>query len=152
MQRSLSTLLHVQRLALKTEWARRLRNEPRGLRVSGLDGLDGFMDDTLDELEQFVQLRPTSRWFSLHRTHLLPLHKLCSCGLNPLLDYFSAGGEALQDFLAVTKGLSERENEKICKGWHFIAQSEMHAVCSLCTKICAPALSFPVAFASELER
>ncbi len=110
--------------------------------------LDHLMDETLNQLERLVRVRPTTRWFVLHKTHLDPLYTLCPCGLNPLLSYFSAGGEALQGILADIGGLSGPGKDKISQGWHFIAQSEIQALCGLCHNICAPALSFPMILGS----
>lgn len=103
-----------------------------------------LMDETLAQLERLLQLPPTSRWNILHKTHLAPLYTLCSCGLNPLLVYFSTGGEALKEILAVADRLRAGERDRIDRAWHFIAQSEIQALCGPCHNICAPALSFPM--------
>jgi hypothetical protein len=152
MQRSLFGLLHSHRAALKKEWSRRLYLEPQNVRVTQKDLLADLMDQTLDELENLMQKRPSTGWFALHRTHLAPLHSGHGCGLNPLLTYFSTGDEALKKILSVSHRLSESEKVRVGRAWHFIAQSEIQALCGDCRNICAPALSFPVAFGRNLGR
>jgi len=145
MQRSLSTLLHAQRAALKAEWNWRLMAEPPpSPPPANPHVLSYLMDETLAQLERLIQLRPTSRWSLLYKTHLAPLYTLCPCGLNPLLAYFAAGSEALREILSAANRLSADEKTRIETVWHFIAQSEIQALCGPCHKICAPALSFPM--------
>lgn len=103
------------------------------------------MDKTLAELEMLVRSSPTKRWLSVHKTHLRPLRLLCPCGLNPLLEYFSTGAAAADSVLSGAESLSGAEISTLWDGWHFLAQGEIQDLCGCCRRVCAPALSFPVA-------
>ena len=128
MQRSLSTLLHARRTPVKTDWSRRLWAEPQSTLMTNSEMLSLLMDETLDQLERLLCLRPTSRWTVLYKTHLGPLYALSSCGLNPLLLYFSAGGEALRKVLSISGSRGTAEKRRLDGTWHFIAQSEIQAL------------------------
>ena len=103
-----------------------------------------LMNETLTQLEALVNARPASRWLKLRKTHLEPLRSLCSCGLNPLLAYFGTGAEALETVLSTDADLTKEEKFMLYQGWHFLAQGEIEALCEGCTRVCAPALSFPL--------
>jgi len=145
MHSRLAVLLHAQRTLLKAEWRRRLRIEPASTPLANPDTLVYLMDETLTQLEALVRDRPTPRWLRLRKTHLGPLRLLCPCGLNPLLAYFSTGVEALDAVLSTDEYLTEEEISVLCQAWHFLAQSEIEALCEGCCRVCAPALSFSVA-------
>jgi len=145
MHSRLAVLLHAQRTLLKTEWRRRLRIEPASTPLANPDTLVYLMDETLMQLETLVRDRPASRWLRLRKTHLEPLRSLCPCGLNPLLAYFITGIEALDVVLSSEGYLTEAEISTLCQAWHFLAQSEIEALCEGCCRVCAPALSFSLA-------
>jgi len=138
----LAVLIHAQRTLLKVEWRRRLRIEPTSTPLANPDALVYLMDETLTQLESLVRDRPAPRWLRLRKTHLGPLRSLCPCGLNPLLAYFSSGAETLNAVLSVDGYLTREEVSTLCQGWHFLAQSEIEALCEGCCRVCAPALSF----------
>jgi hypothetical protein len=142
MHSRLAVLLHAQRTILKAEWRRRLRIEPVSTPLANPDTLVYLMDETLAQLEALVRGRPAPRWLRLRRTHLEPLRSLCPCGLNPLLAYFSTGVEALDTILSTDGYLTGEEIFTLCQAWHFLAQSEIEALCEGCCRVCAPALSF----------
>jgi hypothetical protein len=145
MRSRLAVLLRVHRLRFKAEWRRRLRIEPANTPLANPDALIYLMDETLAQLESLMRARPTPRWLRLRKTHLEPLRSLCPCGLNPLLAYFSAGAEALDAALSADADLTKEEKSMLCQGWHFLAQSEIEALCEGCCRVCAPALSFALA-------
>jgi hypothetical protein len=142
MHSRLAVLVHAQRIPLKTEWRRRLRIEPTSTPLANPDTLVYLMDETLTQLEALVRDRPAQRWTRLRKTHLEPLRSLCPCGLNPLLAYFSSGVEALDAILSTDGYLTKEEKSMLCQAWHFLAQSEIEALCEGCCRVCAPALSF----------
>jgi hypothetical protein len=142
MYSRLVVLLQAQRTRLKAEWCRRLRIEPVSTPLANPDTLVYLMDETLVQLESLVSARFASRWLSLRKTHLEPLRSLCPCGLNPLLAYFSSGVEALEVVLSTDGYLTKEEKSMLCQAWHFLAQSEIEALCEGCCRVCAPALSF----------
>jgi hypothetical protein len=142
MHSRLAVLLHAQRTPLKVEWRRRLRIEPTSTPLANPDTLVYLMDETLIQLESLVRARPAPRWLRLRKTHLGPLRSLCPCGLNPLLAYFSTGVEALDAVLSTDGYLTGEEISTLCQGWHFLAQSEIEALCEGCCRVCAPALAF----------
>jgi hypothetical protein len=142
MRSRLAVLLHAQRTPLKAEWRCRLRIEPVSTPLANPDTLVYLMDETLTQLEALVRDRPASRWLRLRKTHLEPLRSLCPCGLNPLLAYFVTGVEALDAILSTDGYLTGEEIFTLCQGWHFLAQSEIEALCEGCCRVCAPALSF----------
>jgi hypothetical protein len=145
MHSRLAVLLHAQRTRLKAEWRRRLRIEPASTPLANPDTLVYLMDETLAQLEALVRDRPAPRWLRLRKTHLGPLRSLCPCGLNPLLAYFSTGVEALDAILSTDGYLTEEKISTLCQAWHFLAQSEIEALCEGCCRVCAPALSFSFA-------
>jgi hypothetical protein len=142
MHSRLAVLLHAQRTLLKAEWRRRLRIEPASTPLANPDTLVYLMDETLTQLEALVRDRPAPRWLRLRQTHLGALRSLCPCGLNPLLAYFSTGVEALDAVLSTDGYLTGEEISTLCQAWHFLAQSEIEALCEGCCRVCAPALSF----------
>jgi hypothetical protein len=142
MQSRLAVLLHAQRTPLKADWRRRLRIEPVSSPLANPDTLVYLMDETLAQLESLVCDQPAQRWLKLRKTHLEPLRSLCPCGLNPLLAYFITGIEALDVVLSNDRYLTGAEIFMLCQGWHFLAQSEIEALCEGCCRVCAPALSF----------
>jgi hypothetical protein len=142
MHSRLAVLLSAQRTRLKAEWCRRLRIEPVSTPLANPDTLAYLMDETLAQLESLVCDRPAQRWLRLRKTHLEPLRSLCPCGLNPLLTYFSSGVETLDAILCTDGYLTKGEKSMLCQAWHFLAQSEIEALCEGCCRVCAPALSF----------
>ena len=139
----LSGLVHVNQPRIKAEWSRRLRIEPVSTPLANPDTLVYLMDETLAQLESLVRARFASRWISLRKIHLEPLRSLCPCGLNPLLVYFGAGAEALK--LVLAEDLAKGQKIMVCQAWHFLAQSEIEALCEGCCRVCAPSLSFSFA-------
>jgi len=138
----LSALIHVNRPRIKAEWRRRLRIEPADTPLANPDIMIYLlMDETLAQLEALVRARPASRWLTLRKTHLEPLRSLCPCGLNPLLVYFGTGVEALK--LVLAENLTKGKKLRLCEAWHFLAQSEIEALCEGCHRVCVPSLSFP---------
>ncbi len=144
MQRPLSALLRAHHAALKAEWMRRLQAEPMSTPMADPTMLAYLMDETLAQVDRLVRAPPSPSWLVLHKHHLEPLRSACPCGLNPLLAYFSTGGEALIKVLGADVCRPEDEKTRICQAWHFIAQGEIEALCGMCRRVCAPALSFPL--------
>lgn len=70
------------------------------------------------------------------------LRDICRCGLNPLLDYFHTGSDALQ--AVVGPLLTEPEHRLLEHAWHQLAQHEVEALCGVCCRCVAPAASAPV--------
>jgi hypothetical protein len=140
----LSVLLRVHRPRINAEWRCRLRIAPADTTLlANPDTTVFLMDQTLAQLESLVRSHPASRWLTLRKTHLEPLRSLCSCGLNPLLAYFGTGAEALETVLSTGARLTKDEKFMLYQAWHFLAQGEIEALCEGCSRVCAPALSFP---------
>ena len=95
------------------------------------------MDDTLTELGTFLRNPPAARWVDGGPDCMSRLREVCRCGLNPLLDYFLTGSDALQTVVGPL--LTEPEHRLLEHAWHQLSQHEIEALCGLCCRCAVPA-------------
>jgi hypothetical protein len=137
MQDDLMRALRHHRVAIRARWEDLLRVERANTPLANPDALVHLIDCTLDEvyrtLEGLPSRRRPLRSYSKHDTE-------CPCGRNPLLAYFAAGEQALQESLVLTQSMlpyldpSDRDTSlaelNLCL--RFIAHREIQAFCALC--------------------
>jgi len=131
----LPDLLRTHRSQLKAEWLRLLKARPPVSPMGLPEILRHRMDDTLTELTTFLRNPPAARWLERSPDCMEQLRQLCRCGLNPLLDYYLTGCDALQAILGPT--LIESEKRLLEYAWHLLAQHEIEALCGVCCR-CPP--------------
>lgn len=127
----LPQLLRTHHAALKTAWLRRLRACPPVSAMARVEILAHYMDDTLRQLGCLLNSRPLQGAESRAVVSSALRRSQCPCGLNPLLDYYVTGDEALG---AVLSNLSEEEREHVNQCWHRLAQGEIESLCNVCCR------------------
>ncbi len=118
--------LESHRSALKREWEDLLRTEPTLSPLGNPDTLVYMMDETLDRL--CTALRVHAPLPDL-RSQRPPLPRRCSCGLNPLLNYFATGELAVHAAAAALFGPAAGE---AVAQFHRLAEREIDMLCSVC--------------------
>ena len=99
MQDELVRALRARRAEIHARWEALLRIEKINTPLANPDALVFMIDWTLDEY--FATLRPV---LSRHRnghTSSAPSRPDCPCGRNPLLAYFAAGEQAIEEALVL---------------------------------------------------
>lgn len=133
MPERLPDLLSACHCHVKAEWVIRLRSKPPTSALAHADILVYRMDETLKQLFACLSHRravvPVPGKSSGRECE--PLGFGCACSLNPLLDFFVTGDEALQEVLPE---LSEAQQVELNRAWHMIAQSEIETLCSACCR------------------
>jgi len=127
----LPDLLNSSICHLKADWVARLRGRPAKTVLSHADILVHRMDSTILELRE--RLRRPAAPLPVHRQteRSQNLAGKCPCGLNPLLDFYVTGAEALQEVLPE---LSDLQQIELNLAWHALAQSEIEILCSACCR------------------
>ena len=137
VQDALMTALSARRPQVHARWEDLLRAEKVTTPLANPDALVHLIDWTLDEVFRTLQGLPTRR---------RPLRVLnrndidCPCGRNPLLIYFAAGEQALQESLVLSQSENlhldptERDSalHELNLALRHIARREIGAFCSLC--------------------
>ncbi len=137
VQDALMTALSARRPQVHARWEDLLRAEKVSTPLANPDALVHLIDWTLDEVFRTLQSLPTRR---------RPLRALsrndidCPCGRNPLLIYFAAGEQALQESLVLSQAEGvhlepvERDSAlyELNLALRHIARREIGAFCSLC--------------------
>ncbi len=126
MSRRLPELLRAHRLRLKADWSRRLGARPPRSPLALPEILQHRMNDTLDQLDDLLRTRPTLMMRKVREP------EPCRCDLNPLLDYFATGGEALA--AGLNGELSAAEETILDRAWHYLAAREIQALCGACLR------------------
>jgi hypothetical protein len=125
-------LLNSQRPDLKLRWGERLRARPIRTAMAEPAILGHLMDETMDQLvAQLTRQRPGKS------TRVRKFEDRCSCGLNPLLAYFSAGEETFLEFLAAEASIEAPLRTFFLGQWRLLAQREVDALCGSCLRTCA---------------
>jgi hypothetical protein len=129
--------LSARRPQVRARWEDLLRAERASTPLANPDALVHLIDWTLDEIFRTLNSLPTRRrpLRSITRTDMD-----CPCGRNPLLTYFAAGEQALQESLVLSQAncLSlepvERDSalHELNLALRHIARREIGAFCSLC--------------------
>lgn len=125
----LPQLLHTHHAAIKAEWVERLRVIPPNTAMAHVDILVYRMDETLRELSRLLG-KTTFKKLPPGHAQLIPT-QVCPCRLNPLLDYFVTGANALTVMLPP---LIPEEQSALARGWHALAQWEIDTLCSACCR------------------
>jgi hypothetical protein len=137
VQDALMTALATRRPQIHARWEALLRAEKASTPLANPDALVHLIDWTLDEIFRTLQSLPARR---------RPLRTLtradidCPCGRNPLLTYFAAGEQALQESLVLSQAAChpleplERDTalDELNLALRHIARREVGAFCSLC--------------------
>lgn len=137
MQNDLMSALRQRRAAIRARWEDLLRVERANTPLANPDALVHLIDWTLDEVYRTLEglpsrrrpLRPCSR----HEVE-------CPCGRNPLLAYFAAGEQALQESLIFAQSelpqlepvLRDSALAELNLSLRHIARREIQAFCALC--------------------
>ncbi len=131
------TALSARRPQIRARWEDVLRAERVTTPLANPDALVHLIDWTLDEVFRTLQSLPARR---------RPLRAFtradidCPCGRNPLLTYFAAGEQALQESLVLSQAQClhldplERDSalHELNLALRHIARREIGAFCSLC--------------------
>lgn len=138
MQDDLVRALRARRADIHARWEALLRIEKVNTPLANPDALVFMIDWTLDEC--FATLRPLH---SRRRSGRIPepIQKAdCPCGKNPLLAYFAAGEQAIEEALileqASATSLDPIQRDEAFMELKFtvreIARREIEAFCSVC--------------------
>jgi hypothetical protein len=139
MQEALLNALRFRRPQIQMRWAELLHVEPALTPLGHPDALVHLLDWTLDEIDRALT-DPLLRRRIGRRLNLASARSECPCGRNPLLGYFSAGQQVLQEALilaqAASVGLDPLERdaslEELTLVLHEIARREIEAFCGIC--------------------
>lgn len=137
MQAHLIATLADRRPMIRTRWEALLRADRACSPLADPDALVHLIDWTLSEFDRTLRGLPT------RRRHLSPLSRAdldCPCGQNPLLVYFAAGEQALQESLVLAQatrcGLTamqrDAELHELNLALRHIAGREIGSFCALC--------------------
>jgi hypothetical protein len=152
MQPSLINALRMQRPHIRSRWEDLLRAERVGSPLGNPDVLVHLLDWTFNEIFRSLEELPSRRRSS--RDNREP-H--CPCGRNPLLAYFAAGEQALQESLVLaqvsepnlTPAVRDVALIELNHVLEKISRREIEAFCAVCQFRDRPALSS--SSASELR-
>ncbi len=139
MQEELLNALRFRRPQIWMRWAELLHVEPTLTPLGHPDALVHLLDWTLDEIDRAL-VDPLLRRRLGRRLNLAAARSECPCGRNPLLGYFAAGQQVLQEALvlaqAASPGLDPLERdvslEELTLVFHEIARQEIEAFCGVC--------------------
>ena len=139
MQESLVSALRAQRPRVRAHWEALLRVEPVGSPLGHPDALVHLIDWTLDEIFTAIA-NPLARHRTGHNRLGADEPPHCPCGRNPLLAYFSACEQALQEALvlaqAATENLDPLERDASFQELNMVLQQisrrEIEAFCGVC--------------------
>ncbi len=137
MQAELLITLANRHCDIRDRWEALLRADKACSPLASPEALVHLIDWTLSELQR------TLRGLPMRRRPLRPLGRGeldCPCGHNPLLVYFAAGEQALQESLVLAQSARaelsalERDTElaELNLALRHIARREIGAFCALC--------------------
>lgn len=137
MQTELLTRLRERRARIHIQWEALLRAEPIVTPLGHPDALVHLIDWSLDEIFSALAnpLPPQLEDWSA-RASPCP----CPCGRNPLLAYFQAGRQAVQEAMVLAQAAAapldptERDSSmrELMQVVQQLAQREMEAFCGVC--------------------
>ncbi len=139
MQDELVRALRARRVEIHSRWATLLRMEKANTPLANPDALVFMIDWTLDEC--FSSLGPLQsgrrqRWLG----ECLPKPE-CPCGRNPLLTYFAAGEQAIEEALILEQARLSGALDPLTRDVAFselkvtfreIARREIESFCAVC--------------------
>lgn len=137
MLRQLAALVVSRRRELKAAWKQRLCAAPPKSPLANPEILFHRMNDTLDQLNAGLCSHSLRRSLDGAPLQWAELREQCRCGLNPLLDYFETGAAAIATALP---DLDEPRKTLLDQTWRLLAQREIALLCSVCCRVCTPAL------------
>ena len=135
MQELLVGALRSRRSDIRERWETLLRAERANTPLANPDALVHLIDWTLDEIFRVLQNAPSRRRASP------PFSSGdCPCGRNPLLIYFVAGEQALQESLVLTQSANKNLDplardaglNELNLVLAQIARREVEAFCAVC--------------------
>ena len=129
--------LRLRRPLIHARWEDLLRVEPANTPLANPDALVHLLDWTLDEFFRTLQGLP-SRRRPLRAFALADVD--CPCGRNPLLAYFAAGEQALQESLVLAQselhviepGERDAALNELNLALRHIARREIESFCAVC--------------------
>lgn len=138
MHDSFLRALQTQRPQLRRRWEELLRAERVTSGMAHPDSLVYLMDWTLDQLMN--ELRQARFRRHLDGTTRQNERQQCTCGMNPLLAYFSAAEQAVIEVLFLSVGelsnLSSIERsaslEDLKNALHEVARRDIESFCAVC--------------------
>ncbi len=138
MHDSFLRALITQRPQLRRRWEELLRAERVTSGMANPDSLIYLMDWTLDQLMN--ELRQSHYRRHLGNRASPSERQRCSCGMNPLLAYFSAAEQAVIEILFLAAGelskLSSIERgaslEDLKSALHEVARRDIESFCAVC--------------------
>ncbi len=144
MQDEFVRALIARRRDIHARWEVLLRIERVNTPLANPDALVFMIDWTLDDVFHTLANTPGRR----RGGHSAASRPECPCGRNPLLVYFSAGEQALEEALVLaqseTLGLSPEDRDTAFAGLKSvlrdISRREIESFCSICQYRTQPAL------------
>lgn len=139
MQEELLDALRSRRPKIRERWADLLHAERAVTPLGNPDALVHLIDWTLDEIERAL-VQPSARKRVGRRPVAVDYRHECPCGRNPLLGYFAAAEQALQEAMilvqAAQPGLDaigrDASFEELRLVLNTIARREIEAFCGVC--------------------
>lgn len=139
MQEELLNALRFRRPQIRDRWAELLHVEPAASPLGHPDALVHLLDWTLDEIDRALTQPAIRRRIGRRPVHAAVRFE-CPCGRNPLLAYFAAGQQVMQEGLvlaqAATPALDPFERdaslEELTQVLQEIARREIEAFCGVC--------------------
>lgn len=138
MQDELVRALRGRRAEIHARWEALLRIEKVNTPLANPDALVFMIDWTLDEC--FASLRPPGSRYRNGRAEPAAAKPDCPCGRNPLLAYFAAGEQAIEEALILEQARAScldpvQRDEAFTElklTVRDIARREIEAFCSVC--------------------
>jgi hypothetical protein len=142
MQEELVRALRTRRTETRARWEALLRIERVNTPLANPDALVFMIDWTLDELFSAL-LRPQA-WRRGQHPEMIASRAECPCGRNPLLAYFAAGEQALEEALILEQASLPALNpadrdaafNALKSSIREIARREIEAFCAVCQYRC----------------
>lgn len=139
MQDELVRALRARRVEIHSRWAALLRMEKANTPLANPDALVFMIDWTLDEC--FSSLGPVPGGRRLRLVNDLAAKPDCPCGRNPLLTYFAAGEQAIEEALILEQARASTVLDPLARDAAFaelkltfrdIARREIESFCAVC--------------------
>jgi hypothetical protein len=145
MDNTLVQSLHGRLPHLRARWQELLRATPASSAMANPDLLDHLLDPTLEEVFRVLREPPAPAVEARARA-FESIREACVCGRNPLLDFFTAGEQALIEALMVAQAgtpapaFAARSTAvaELYLAVRTISRQEVGAFCSLCQHRAGP--------------
>ena len=138
MQSHLLSALRAQHQQIRSRWTALLHVEPVSTPLANPNALVHLLDWTLEEIYRGLGTLAARRRAS--RTDIPDAKPHCPCGRNPLLAYFAAGQQAMQEALILVQSAlpsldpisRDAALVELNLVLHQIAHREVEAFCGVC--------------------